>query len=144
MVDCERWEGITKGGRDGQAWVIVFGDQDLCIWIVYADPIQMLFSGWAQCRSMRWLGRCSTEPRPLSLSRTRSQSKHDMHDTSTPYGDERTFVLDAFVRFKTTAINILTRSATFGDSSLRPHQRVRRTVCRRIAADNHGHGANSE
>ena len=38
-----------------------------------------------------------------------------MHDTSTLYGDERAFVLDTLVRFKMTAINILTGSATFGD-----------------------------
>jgi hypothetical protein len=26
-VDCERWESVGGGGRDGQAWVVVFGDQ---------------------------------------------------------------------------------------------------------------------
>ena len=71
------------------------------------------------------LARATHRTKPLSHTRTRSQSKHDMHDTSMPYGDAWTFVLDTFVRFKMTAISILTGSATFGDSWSHPHQRDR-------------------
>ena len=46
VVDHKRWEGVGRGGRKGQVWVVFWDQVDLCVRMVIARHTSTLQERW--------------------------------------------------------------------------------------------------